>query len=204
MTALTLIIAFAFAQPPVDAEPTAQSRIDVLLATPQVACYGVAAGRRSSPVRENYFTYSPIVYRLKRSAVFAGVRVGGENKVLVHSPNAKGAIGIVRHSFTSSRPISDCKNAAKLFAPGRAQLTGWGRPLDGQTALPEPAGPLRSTHGCYRLQGKDRAFWGTHEESGGRYRKVSEITANGTAGRAFSPRRLDRIPLAACAGNPKT
>ncbi|MFT5430734.1 MAG: hypothetical protein ACI9OJ_001410 [Myxococcota bacterium] len=179
------------------------ARVAALSSQAEVGCYTVAKSRRSTPIRENYFTYSEVVDRVTRGQYFFGVRVASENKVLVHSPNATGAVGIARFTFTRQVDLKKCRTVSSLVAPGRAELKGWGRPLSGEAAMPKPpAGPASNhgSHGCYQNKRSGEMFWASRVDSpsGGYTPQVRVIGNDGTELRRERVGRLKRLTLTQC------
>ena len=197
MIVLMLSMALRTATPSASAETLAQT--SKLLDANDIRCYGAARGRRSTPIRENYFTYSPVIDRLKRDGVFIGRRVWGENKILVYSPRAMGAIGIVRHSFTRRLPNSKCLGSVALYAPDRTQVKGWGGALAGEPTIPRPPGRARSSFACYQSRKDASLFWGARRETGGRYQsKVGVLGNDGEVVTYVGLKKVTRVGRARC------
>lgn len=132
--------------------PEQTTRLGELEKDPTVLCYGVAKGRKSTPVRENYLTFSDVVAEVPRGTFLFGQRVEGENKVLVLSPTAAGPIGIARHSFLVEVDRAKCSGET-LYAPAFDTLKGWGEPLPGGAKNPSVAGADVVLHqGCYEAK----------------------------------------------------
>jgi len=180
---------------------------------PNSACYAVAPGRASLPVRENYFTYSPIVAAVPAGKVFIGQRVTGENKVLVFVPAATDSIGIARFTFTQEVPRARCAGS-RLFQPSYDALLAWTNPRPGEVAAPRPPGAERlSSWGCFQtshavdlggsaihLPARQRFFAVRGESDSGGY--TSELTlidaGDGTIGGTISEGRVKQVPLTVC------
>lgn len=129
--------------------PEQTTRLGELEKDPAVLCYGVAKGRKATPVRENYLTFSDVVAEVPRGTFLFGQRVEGENKVLVLSPTAAGPIGIARHTFLVEVDHAKCSGVA-LYAPAFDTLKGWGEPLPGGAKNPSVSGADPVLHqGCY-------------------------------------------------------
>lgn len=191
-----------FAQSPDQAAPAAP---------PTLACYAVAKGRAATPVRENYFTYSPIVGSIVAGKVFLGERVTGENKVLVYSPGVPDPIGIARFTFTSEVPMSRC-SGSRLYAPAYADLLAWVSPPAGEAAAPKPPGSdYHSSWGCFQapralglsdgtsLPARQPFFAVRGERDGGYTNELSVLDgATGATVGATTSRRVTQVPLARC------
>lgn len=129
--------------------PEETARLGELQNDTSVLCYGVAKGRKSTPVRENYLTFSDVVAEVPRGSFLLGQRVQGENKVLVLTPTATGPIGIARHSFLVEVDRAKCSGET-LYAPAFDTLKGWGEPLPGGAKNPSVSGADVVLHqGCY-------------------------------------------------------
>lgn len=147
-----LIVSLALASMLSAPSPEETARLGELQNDPSVLCYGVANGRKSTPVRENYLTFSDVVAEVPRGRFFFGDRVEGENKVLVLSPTATGGIGIARHSFLVEVDRAKCSGDA-LYAPAFDTLKGWGEPLAGGAKSPSVSGADPVLHqGCYEAK----------------------------------------------------
>ncbi|MBL8786174.1 MAG: hypothetical protein JNJ59_14845 [Deltaproteobacteria bacterium] len=193
--------------------PEAQ-RLAALEADPSISCYAVAFDRPSVPVRENYFTYSPIVASIPRGKVFLGQRVVGENKVLVMSPNAPMEIGIARFTFTEVVARDQCKGKA-LYQPRYDELLVWSPPFDGLTPAPSPKPPaqLLTSWGCFeapkatRLASADettvpagQAFFAERPLVGNHYSTTLSVldAKSGEALGTVSERKVKQVPLSRC------
>jgi len=193
--------------------PEAQ-RLAALEADPTISCYAVAHDRASVPVRENYFTYSPIVAHIPRGKVFLGQRVVGENKVLVMSPNAPMEIGIARFTFTEVIDRGQCKGPA-LYQPRYDELLAWTPPFDGLAPLPSPKAPaqLLTSWGCFeakaatRLAGADgialsakQVFFAERPLDGNRYLTTLSVldAKNGDVLGTVSERKVKQVPIMRC------
>lgn len=147
-----LIASFALASMLSAPSPEQTARLGELENDPAVVCYGVAKGRKSTPIRENYLTFSDVVAEVPRGSFFFGDRVEGENKVLVLSPTASGPIGIARHSFLVEVDKAKCSGEA-LYAPAFDTLKGWGEPLPGGAKSPSVSNADPVLHqGCYEAK----------------------------------------------------
>lgn len=141
-----------------------QTRLGQLERDETAACYGVGKGRKSTPIRENYLTFSDVVGEIDRGRFFFGHRVTGENKVLVLTPTANGPIGIARLSFLVEVDRKHCAGDT-LYAPAFDTLQAWGAALPGRPDLPSVANANQEIHqGCYAAKagaavqnGKDKA-----------------------------------------------
>jgi|GEM_PF-2155880 len=214
--ALTALITSAAPTEPAPTELA--NRIAAVSAPEDVACYEVAKGRASVPIRENYFTFSPIVGSVSRGQLFLGRRVEGENKVLVLTPHAAGSIGIARFTFTREVEKERC-SGDKLYAPEYNELQAWTPPLPGEVEAPRSPGRIFSTFGCYTTIRKTalkvpqkgdasielpngQLFFAGYEDESGKYRnKLVVLDASGGAelGTVVST-RVKRVGLAECAG----
>ena len=193
----------SFAQSPDQAAPAA---------APTLACYAVAKGRASTPVRENYYTYSPVVGSIAAGKVFLGTRVTGENKVLVYSPHLPQWIGIARFTFTTEVPASRC-TGSRLYAPRYADLLAWVSPPDGEAAAPKPPGSDSfSSWGCFQsaraltlsdgssLPARQTFFAVRGERDGGYTSELSVLEAGvGAVVGTTHTARVTQVPLARCA-----
>lgn len=197
---------------PADAPADAAARAQALLATEGFACYGVARGRASLPVRENYLTYSAVVDTLPRSKFFIGQRVQGENKVLVFTPHAEDWIGIARHSFTVEVPVARCSGEA-LYQPAYAALRQWVRPRPGELEAPRPPGERRGSWGCFAAKGRvtlpvatlggGQRFFAERVDVDGRYTGVLRVldASSGETLGEVSLGRAELVPVAECGGD---
>lgn len=211
MTTLTVFMTLMTDLP----DPQA-TRLAEITAESTVACYGVAAGRRSTPIRENYLTFSDVVGELKRGVFMLGERVPGENKVLVLTPTAAGPIGIARFTFLKQVDKAKCTGSA-LYAPAFDTLMGWGEPLPGVAPLPRQKKADPTLHqGCYQAKAgailRDVAhvqrlppgmlLWGGDALEGKGVSATLQVL-DPISGHAFATvarSKVERVPLSRCAG----
>ena len=197
---------------PPAAPADAAARAQALLATEGFGCYGVARGRASLPVRENYLTYSAVVDTIPRAKVFIGQRVQGENKVLVFTPHAEDWIGIARHSFTMAVPAARCAGEA-LYQPAYAELRQWVRPRPGELEAPRPPGERRGSWGCFAAKGRvalpfsglgdGQRFFAERVDVDGRYTGKLRVL-DGWSGEVIGEVSLGRaelVPVSECGGD---
>lgn len=192
------------------------TRLAELTADPTIACYGIAAGRKSTPIRENYLTFSDVVAELPRGSFFLGQRVEGENKVLVMTPTASGAIGIARFSFVAKVDAKKCEGET-LFAPAFDTLKGWGEPLPGEAKLPHLEGADQTLHqGCYQAKAGAVVVNGSEKQPlevgsilfAGDALEGSKMSAtlsaldpkSGAVVGTVARKKLERVALSRCAG----
>lgn len=191
--------------------PEAQ-RLAALEADPSISCYAVAFDRPNVPVRENYFTYSPIVATIPRGKVFFGQRVPGENKVLVMSPKVSMEVGIARFTFTQLVERDACKGAA-LYQPGYDKLLVAPAPFEGISPLPSPPGDRLTSWGCFeatkvaRLASADpitlspkQVFFAERPLVGNHYGSTLSVldAKSGEALGTVSERHTKQVPLSRC------
>jgi hypothetical protein len=198
-----------------DLSPAETARLAALQRDATVQCYGVAKGRKSVPIRENYLTFSDVVGEVGKGTFFLGQRVAGENKVLVLTPTAEGAIGIARHTFLAEVDAARCGGEA-LYAPPFDTLKGWGQPLAGGDRNPSVANADPVLHqGCYRAKqgasiqtpdGRTRLAPGTVlfagdplDGKGVSARLKALDPASGKTVGDVARSRLERVALAQCA-----
>jgi len=192
-------------------------RLAALGADPAVACYEVAPGRKSTPVRENFLTFSDVVAVIPRGKAVFGVRVAGENKVQIVVPDAATEIGIARHTFLKEVGKERCEGE-RLFAPSFDSLLGWGEPLPGVAGSPkvDKGEGLMLHQGCYAATGdvsfkavdgekvkvaKGDVFFGGDALDDGRVSpklKVLDPTSGDVRG-LIGRTKLERVPLSKCA-----
>lgn len=181
---------------------------------PSIGCWEVASGRRTTPIRENYLTYSDVVGTVKRGEVFFGQRVQGENKVLVMTPTAADWIGIARFTFLKEVPKERCASGS-LLAPAYEELLSWVTPLPGVAAWPRLDNTLPLHVGCYlglrgatlidpdggRQSLAGELFWAGDPLDQGRVStKLEVLTPSGERRGKVSRSSLERMPLSRCAG----
>jgi hypothetical protein len=164
-----------------------------------MACYGVAADRRSLPIRENYIALSPAVDRLRRGQVFIGQRVAAENKVLVYSPEVEGAVGIARHTFTRRVSSAYCLAEKTLYMPNARNIKGWGRALDGDMPLPTAPGRNYSA-ACYQHKKSKAVFWANRpiSESNQYERRILRLSEDGEETTEYPLWSVRRIAISQC------